>query len=112
MKIYKTQEEVNKDIKNDVLEVDESVEFQCSITINASLKIEGDIKAWDIKAWDINARNINARNINARDILYHAFCCAYDSIKCLSIKGKRNNHTEPIALDGTIEIKNKEIEGK
>src|SRR3990167_7664194 len=68
MKIYKTQKEVEKDIKNGMLVVNESVEFKCSINIDASLKIAGDIKAWDINAKDINARDINARDINAKDI--------------------------------------------
>ena len=73
MKIYKTQKEVEKDIKNGMLVVNESVEFKCSINIDASLKIAGDINARDInakdiKAWDINAKDINARDINAKDI--------------------------------------------
>ena|SRR3990167_7066178 len=104
MKVYKTQEEVNKDIRNEVLEVNESVEFQCSINIDASLKINGSINAWDINAWDINARNINAWNINAWNIIYYAFCCVYNSIKCKSIKGKRKPCANPIALEGNIEI--------
>src|SRR3990167_7697240 len=165
MKIYKTQNEVERDIKDNVLALDESVEFQCSINIKASLQIEGninardinagdisakDINAWDISAWNINARNINARdisagninawdisawdinarninagdinardisagninawdinarNINARNILYYAFCVVYNSIKCISIKGRRVGYAEPIALDGKIEFK-------
>src|SRR3990167_7730562 len=125
MKIYKTQKEVEKDIKDYILTVNESVTFECSINIDASLKVAGDIKARDIKArninawninawninardinagnikardinagninaWNINARDINAGNIKARDIKYYAFCCVYNSITCLSIKGKRN----------------------
>ena len=130
MKIYKTQNEVERDIKDNVLALDESVEFQCSINIKASLQIEGninakDINAWDISAWNINARNINAGDINARDInardisawninawdinarniLYYAFCVVYNSIKCISIKGRRVGYAEPIALDGKIEFK-------
>src|SRR3990167_2418185 len=100
MKIYKTQKEVEKDIKDYILTVNESVTFECSINIDASLKVAGDIKArdinagninaWNINAWNINARDINAGNIKARDIKYYAFCCVYNSITCLSIKGKRN----------------------
>src|SRR3990167_402854 len=165
MKIYKTQNEVERDIKDNVLALDESVEFQCSINIKASLQIEGNINArninawdisawninarninawdinagdinardisagninaWDISAWNINARNINAGDINARDInardisawninawdinarniLYYAFCVVYNSIKCISIKGRRVGYAEPIALDGKIEFK-------
>ena len=100
MKIYKTQNEVERDIKDNVLALDESVEFQCSINIKASLQIEGNINARNINAWDISAWNINARNI-----LYYAFCVVYNSIKCISIKGRRVGYAEPIALDGKIEFK-------
>ena len=71
--------------------------------INAS-----DINARDINAGNINAGNINARDINARDILYYAFCSVYNSIKCTSIKAKRDKHSEPICLDGELTIKPKE----
>src|SRR3990167_6637818 len=97
MKIYKTQKEIEVDIKNDVLVVDGDVKFEVSFSISASLKIAGNITAWNINAW----------NINARDILYYAFCEVYNSIKCLSIKAKREKHNEPICLDGKLEIKDK-----
>ncbi len=69
MKSYKTQSEVEKDIKNGVLEIEGDVKFECSITIETKIIVNaGNINAWDINAWDINAGNINARNINARNI--------------------------------------------
>ena len=84
MKIYKTQKEIKKDIKDYVLTVDGDVKFECSFSIEASIIInDGNIKARnidardinansinarDINAWDINARDINARDIKARDI--------------------------------------------
>ena len=162
MKIYKTQAEVEADIKDGMLNIDGDVKFECSISIKASINAgyidAGDIKAGNIKAeyinaeyidagninagdidagdidagninarninagdidagninarninaWDINAGNINARNINAGDILYYAFCCVYNSIKCKSIKAKRDKHQEPICLDGNIEYKDEE----
>jgi len=134
MKIYKTQQEVERDIKNGVLAIEGDVRFECSITISASIKVTnggitagditardinagniyaGDITAGDITARDINAGNIyagdiNARNIDAWDILYYAFCCVYKSIKCVSIKAKRDSHHEPICLEGSLEIKKKE----
>src|SRR3990167_3544894 len=122
MKIYKTQKEIEVDIKNDVLVVDGDVKFEVSFSISASLKIAGNItawninawninawniNAWNINAWNINAWNINAWNINAWNILYYAFCEVYNSIKCLSIKAKREKHNEPICLDGKLEIKDK-----
>ena len=116
MKIYKTQQEVEKDIKDEVLLINGDVKFGCSISVNASIKVNAgnitaldinalDINAGDINAWNINAGDINARNINARNILYYAFCGAYNSIKCLSIKAKREKHSEPVCLDGNLEIK-------
>src|SRR3990167_407358 len=74
--------------------------------INAQNINAGDINAGDINAWDINAQNINARDINAqninagdinardinaRDILFFAVATAYISLKCKSIKGRREN---------------------
>ena len=68
-----------------------------------------NIEAWDIIAWNIKAINIKVENIfksttiNARDIRYHAICLAYSSIKCQSIKGRRDN-AKYFVLDGEIEI--------
>ena len=131
MRIYKTQQEVEKDIKNGVLAIEGDVKFECSISISASIIVNaGNITACDIHAWDINARNINAGDINAGDINagditaydidanditaydidaddinYYAVCCAYMSLKCRSIKGRRGN-CKHFCLDGEIEIKN------
>lgn len=68
-----------------------------------------NIEAWDIIAWNIKAINIKVENIfqsttiNARDIRYHAICLAYSSIKCQSIKGRRDN-AKYFVLDGKIEM--------
>ena len=97
MKIYTTQQEVEKDIKDGVLAIDGDVRFECSISISAS-----------INAWDITALNITAWDINARNISYYAFCCVYQSIKCLSIKGRREKYQQPICLEGKIEYKTQE----
>jgi len=130
MKVYKTQAQVEKDIKNGVLAIDGDVKFECSINIEASINAE-DINARDITAWnitarditasditasDINARditawNINARNINAEDILYYAVCFAYQNIKCLSIKSKREV-SKHFCLDGEITFKSDNSEKK
>jgi hypothetical protein len=144
MKTYKKQEEVEKDIKDEMLIINEDVNFECNISIEASIRVYGDINACDIKAWnitardittrnidamnitarnidawdikacditarDITARNITAWDINAMDILYYAFCSVYQSIKCISIKAKREIHQEPICLEGKLEIKEPEV---
>src|SRR3990167_3368979 len=122
-KIYRTQSEIETDIKDSVLKVNEDVEFECSFSIEASLKIAGninardinagDINAGNINAWDINARdinaldinagNINAWDINAWDITFYAVCFAYMKFVCKSIKGRRKN-SKYFCLDGEVEI--------
>ena len=104
MKIYKTQEEVMADVKNKVLTVDDNVSFEFSFNLDISLQIAGDIVAWNINARNINAGDINARNINAGDITYYAFCCVYESIRCSSIKARREKHYLPICLDGELVV--------
>jgi cytoskeletal protein CcmA (bactofilin family) len=68
MKIYKTQKEVEKDIKNGMLIINDDVKFECDISIKASMRVVGNITAWEINAWEINAGNINAWDINAWNI--------------------------------------------
>ena len=125
MKIYKTQQEVEADIKDNVLAIVGDVTFECSISIDASIVVNnGNIKArnitaWNINCWNINARNIIARNINARNInaedinawdinagkiVYYAFYSVYKGIKCKSIGAKRTPAQMPICLDGKLQI--------
>jgi hypothetical protein len=66
-----------------------------------------NINADNIKTYDINAHNINAHNINAHNIKYYAFCIAYQSLKCESISGNRENSFHK-CLDQAIEIVKKE----
>jgi len=75
---------------------DDDVEF----TIN--IDVESNIKAFNIKAWNIDAHNIKAWNIDANDINYYAYCIAYYSFKCKSVKGIRKNSICK-CLDGEIE---------
>lgn len=131
MKVYKTQQQIEADIKDGVLAIEGDVDFECSFFIPASIIVRGgniyalnirardiyalniyalDIDVWDIDAGDINARGINAfniyaTNINAGDISYHAFCCVYGSIVCSSIKARRGTYKEPICLDGELKIR-------
>ena len=115
MKVYKTQKEVEKDIKDGVLAIDGDVKFECSISIEASINAwnitASDINAEDINAWNITAGDINARNINAGNILYYAVCFAYQNIKCLSIKAEREV-SKHFCLDGEITFKNDNSEKK
>ena len=125
MKIYKTQSEVDADIKNDALVITGDVTFECDISLSASIIVSaGDISAGDISAGDISARDISAEDISARDISandisardikaedisagdisYYAYCNSYESIKCTSIKGRREKHNPPVCLDGELII--------
>jgi len=124
MKIYKTQEEFNREVKDGVFRVDGDVTFEFNLNTPANINARNinawnidardidarDINAWNINAWDINARNINAwninaENINARDINYYAYCIVYDSITCKSYKSRRENALPLTVLDGKVEIK-------
>lgn len=87
MKIYKTNEEVKADIKDGVLKIVGDVKFECDVDIDA---------------------NINAHNINAYNIRYYAFCVAYYSFWCKSVKGRRENSFHK-CLDSEIVYKKHEI---
>ena len=62
-----------------------------------------DINGGDIVTGNIDAGNICAENIKAKHINYYAIFCAYENIKCKSIKGRRKN-SKHFALDGKIEV--------
>ena len=124
MKIYKTQKEIEADIKDGVLTVDGDVKFEVSFSIFASLKIAGNITARDINAGNITAWNITARDITAWDITawdinagninFYAVCFAYAKFVCNSIVGRRQN-SKYFSLDGKVKImpdEKKSLSGK
>src|SRR3990167_4908890 len=96
MKTYYTQEEVDKDIIDNVLAIKGDVTFEFHLKLEASLII----KSGNIEAWNIKARNIEARNIS-----FFAVCFAYTKFVCKSIKARRNNG-KYFCLDSEVEIKN------
>jgi hypothetical protein len=113
MKIYKTQEEVERDVKDRRLIIDDDVVFECDIDLPISIEAMDitakdinaiDINAIDINAIDINAGNIIAGNIEAGNISYYAVCYAYGSIVCDSILGRHKN-SKHFCLDGKITIR-------
>jgi len=104
MKTYNTIEEVKADIKDGVLAVNESVTFNFSLTIEANLKIAGDINAGDINAMNIDAGDINARDINAGDIQFYAVAFAYTSFACKSIMSRREP-SKFFCLDSEVKFK-------
>lgn len=67
MKIYKTQEEVDADIKDERLIIDDNVTFECDVIVKGYIKAR-NIDALNINALNINAMDISARNITAMDI--------------------------------------------
>ena len=127
MKIIKDNEELKSYIVDGVAKFNESIKCDFDVCIDADIAAHNisahnidawnikaqDIKAYDIKAinidaYDIDANNIDANNIDAVNIYYYAYCIAYNSLLCSSIKGKRRNSIHK-CLDGEIEIKKTEI---
>jgi len=68
-----------------------------------------DIDARDIDATNIDARSIDADDIDANDISFYAYCISYQSLKCRSIEGLRENSLYQ-CLDQEIQFKEKESE--
>ena len=66
-----------------------------------------DINGGDIVTGNIDAGNICAENIKAKHINYDAIFCAYENIKCKSIKGRRHN-SKHFVLDGKLEVEEDE----
>jgi hypothetical protein len=114
MKVYKTIEEVNADVKDGVLKVSEYARFEFNLDIDASIIVDGNIDAWDINVRDIHARDIYARDINAinikaRNISYHAVAFAYKSFMCREIEGRRKN-SKYFCLDSAVIVNGKKEE--
>jgi hypothetical protein len=136
-KVYETHEQFMADVVDGVFSYNGNIELRFSLVapdvsikawnINAGdIKARnikaGDIKAWNINAGDINAGDIKAGDINAGDIKagdikamdikawninYYAVCFAYQSIKCRSIKGRREN-AKHFVLDGEVELRERD----
>lgn len=74
MKIYKTQKEFEKEIKDGRFYSEESIDISMfDLDLDVDIEVKGnitarDISAWNISAWDISAESINAWDINAWDI--------------------------------------------
>ena len=64
----------------------------------------------DFNGWDFNGWNFNGRDFTGKKVSYYAFFNCYGHIKCERIEGERENHAEPICLDGNIEIIKEEPE--
>ena len=95
MRVFKTQEEVDAALDGDRnLIIHDVIRFECDVKI-----------AGNIDAVDIVAGNIDAVDIDANDISYYAFCNVYENINCYSISGRRENHAEPVCLDGKLTIR-------
>ena len=122
MKIYKSNEEVNKDIVDGVLIIKGDVKFDfydlvisasieaCGITannINTNNITANNITAYNINTNNITAYNIYANNIYAGTIDYYAVCFANEDIVCTRISGRREN-SKHFCLDGKITIREPE----
>ena len=58
----------------------------------------------DFNGGNFNGRNFNGWDFNGKKVSYYAFFNCYGSCKCTEIEGRRENHAEPICLDGELEI--------
>ena len=114
----------------------DNVYFRMNIEIDANIDARDikawNIKAWNIKAWDIDACDIDARDIDARDIdvrnidacdinawdikawninageiKFYAICVAYNTFKCKSLVGIKEN-AKAICLDSEVFIEGEE----
>ena len=118
MKIFNSQAEVDAALNSDGnLVVADDVQFKTDVRLDGNIDARNinarninarninawDIDAWDIDAWDIDAWDIDAWDINARNIDYYAACLAYDSFRCRSVKGCRDNALHA-CLDQEIEF--------
>ncbi len=116
MKVIQNNEELKSYIVDGAVKFDEDIICDFNINIDADLKAR-NIEAGNIKCYNLNADtvgalsvyandmscwNIDAISINARNISYYAFCIAYKSFVCNSVKGRRNNSIHK-CLDGEIQ---------
>ena len=117
-KLIATADKTNTIVLDEDLEITFNCEIPCNIKVFGdidayNIKVYGNIDAHNIIAGNIDARNIDAHNINAgnikayniksRNIEYYALCIAYESLKCESISGTRENSLHK-CLDQEIEI--------
>ena len=126
MKIYKTQAEVEADVKDRVLKIDDDVTFDCDINIKVHIICKdlicwdldcrnfncrdlhcGDLICWDLHCLDIDCADLNCQDLHCRDLNYHAVAFAYKTFKCKSVKGRRKN-SKHFCLDSDIIITGKQ----
>jgi len=122
MKIIRDNEELKSHIVNGVIKFKDDIKCDFNINVEADIYARNidarNIDAWNISASKISALNIDALNIdaskisasnisawniNAKNIKYLAFCIATQSLKCETIKAKRENAFHK-CLDSQIEI--------
>ena len=112
MKIYKTQAEVESDIKDGLLKVDDDVKIECNININASIICWNldcmdldcrDLNCMDLDCRELNCRDLNCGNLDCRDLSYYAIAVAYYKFKCKSVVGRRIN-SKHFCLDSEVKI--------
>ena len=102
MKIYKTQAEVESDIKDGLLKVNDDIKIECNININASI-ICWNLYCWDLDCGNLNCEDLNCRDLNCEDLSYYAIAVAYYKFKCKSVVGRRNN-SKHFCLDSEVII--------
>ena len=102
MKIYKTQAEVEADIKDGLLKVDDDVKIECNININASI-ICRNLYCWDLDCGNLNCGNLDCGDLDCGNLSYYAIAVAYYKFKCKSVVGRRIN-SKHFCLDSEVII--------
>ena len=97
MRIYKTQQEVESDIKDGLLKVDDDVKIECNINIKAHIICR------NLNCRNLDCRDLNCMDLDCRNLSYYAVAFAYESFKCKSIEGRRNN-SKHFCLDSEVII--------
>jgi hypothetical protein len=115
-------EMTTKTIQGDwIMKKDEIIEESLLVEGNISGKngnrynliVKGDLNCRDLNCRDLNCRNLNCRNLdcwdlkcwdlNCLDLDFYAVAFSYNSFKCKSVKGRREN-SKYFCLDKEVEV--------
>jgi len=101
MKIIKDNEELKLYIKDGVINIQEDLQCDFNVDVAASISC-WNLTCWDLTCWNLNCRDLTCWGLSCGDLNYYAFAVAYNSFKCKSAKGRRDNSIH-LCLDSEIE---------
>ena len=62
-----------------------------------------NLNCWNLNCWNLNCKDLHCNNLNCKNLSFYAIAFAYSSIKCESMKARREN-ARCFVLGGNIEI--------